>query len=317
MIHRLPSPGPRRLVRAVAADIPRLSDSITDQTGSLDDRAAVQRSIDALLDDHDVQLFVLFVDTTEDLNAPDFASETATDNSLGANDALLLVAIDDRSDALWVADGLDEITDEEIDEILAGYLEPELADGRFDQAVIAAAGAIGAAADTAAPTEPPAVTPAPVITPAPGDDSTGDGDGGGIGGFAILGILLLIGGIGVLLVFASRWLTVRREAEERDRRTGKLAREANGLLVETDERIRTAQQEIGYVEASYGTEETATLRTAVTEAQAELRAAFEIRQKLDDDEPEDPPTREAMLTEIVERTRKGQAALDREADRIK
>ena len=48
-----------------------------------------------------------------------------------------------------------------------------------------------------------------------------------------------------------------------DRRTGKLAREANALLVASDERIRTAQQEVGYVEAAYGPDETAPLRAAL------------------------------------------------------
>jgi uncharacterized membrane protein YgcG len=332
-IRCLPLPGPRRLVAravsaafltvaiagsALGADIPRLATSITDRTGSIEDAATVQGAIDSLLDRYNIQLFVLFVPTTDELNAPEFASETAAQNSLGANDALLLVAIQDRSEAIWVADGLDEISDEEIDGILADVLEPRLADGQFDEAVIDTAEALGRAVTLSAPTEPPVATQVPATTPRPGAGGTTDSDGeGGVSGLAILVGFLLIGGLAVVLMFGNRWLTVRREAEERDRRTGKLAREANGLLVETDERIRTAQQEIGYVEAAYGAEETAPLRTAVGEAQTEMRAAFEIRQRLDDAEPEDPPAREAMLTEIVERTRRGQAALDREADRIR
>ena len=300
----------------LAADIPRLAGPVTDEAGVLGDEAAVEAAIDSLLADHNVQLFVLFVTTTDELSAPDFATETATSNSLGANDALLLVATDDRTDAIWVADGLDEISDDEIDTIIADVLEPRLRDGDFDGAAIDTAEALGTAAETASPTEPPSTeTGVPVTTPVPGAGGTSDG-----GGFGILGALLLVGGIGILLVVGGRWLTgliaARREAEERDRRTGRLAREANALLVQTDERIRTAGQEVGYVEASYGLEETAPLRKAVGEAQGELRAAFEIRQRLDDSEPEDPPTREAMLTEIVERARRAQAVLDSEAARI-
>ena len=107
------------------------------------------------------------------------------------------------------------------------------------------------------------------------------------------------------------------EAEERDRRTGKLAREANALLVGTDERVRTASQEIDYVEAAHGKAETEPLRAAVAEAHGSLRSAFGIRQRLDDAEPEDPATREAMLAQIVELSRSAQASLDREAARIK
>ncbi|HEU4920840.1 MAG TPA: TPM domain-containing protein, partial [Candidatus Limnocylindrales bacterium] len=299
----------------LAADIPRLSGPVTDQTGVLDGRVdEIEAALEDLRDEHGVQLFVLYVPTTDELTAEEFVDQTAFNNSLGVDDALVLVAIEDRTDQIWVADGLDEITDDELDAIIADVLEPRLGDGDFAGAAIATAEALGEAASTEPASAPPA-TPGPVVTPPPGG-TVGDGDGGG----GILGWLLVGGGIVVLLVVGVRWigstLTQRREAEERDRRTGRLAREANALLVETDERIRTARQEIDYVEAAYGTNETAPLRTAVGDAQQQLRAAFEIRQRLDDAEPEDPPTREAMLTEIVERCRAAQAALDREAQRI-
>ena len=38
---------------------------------------------------------------------PDYAFETAQRNSLGVDDALILVALDDRTDFIWVSDGLD------------------------------------------------------------------------------------------------------------------------------------------------------------------------------------------------------------------
>jgi uncharacterized membrane protein YgcG len=298
---------------ALAADIPSLSGTITDRANVIEDDAALEAALDALLDEHDVQLFVVTVSTTDELNAPEFAMETAEANSLGANDALLLVAIEDRTDAIWVSDSLDQITDAEIDDIIADVLEPRLRDGEYDQAMIDSAEALGTAAETAVEVPEPETTPAPAPVPVP--------SGGGTSGGGLLGPILLVVGVVIVAVFGGRWLTgvlgARREAEERDRRTGRLAREANGLLVQTDERIRTAQQETDYVEAAYGSEETEPLRTAIGEAQSELRAAFAVRQRLDDDQPEDPPTREAMLGEIVERTRKAQASLDREAARIR
>lgn len=300
----------------LAAEIPRIAGPVTDETGVLDGRVdEVEAATDRLLEEHGVQLFVVFVPTTDELNAPEFASQTAESNSLGANDALLLVAVNDRTDAIWLADGLDAISDDEIDTILADVLEPRLRDGDFAGAAAATADALGTAVASAAPTEAPA-TAGPTTVPQPGAGGTGGDDGG-------LGLLpfVLVGLGAIVLVFGgARWLgatlTGRREAEERDRRTGKLAREANSLLVATDERIRTARQEIDYVEAAYGAAETEPLRAAVDTAQAELRAAFEVRQRLDDGEPEDLPTREAMLTEIVERSRRAQAALDKESERI-
>jgi hypothetical protein len=298
---------------AVAAEIPTLAGPVTDLTGVLEGQTdEVEAATDDLLADHDVQLFVLYVPTTDELNAPDFASQTAEANSLGADDALLLVAIDDRTDAIWVADGLDSITDDEIDAIISDALEPRLRDGDYAGAAVATAEALGTAAESPAPN--------PVGTPATGGGSSSAG-GADDGGGGLIGIILLAAGVAVVgfigyRALASR-LSARREAEERDRRTGKLAREANALLVQTDERVRTALQEVDYVGAAYGSEETAPLQAAIAAAQQSLRKAFEIRQRLDDSEPEDPPTREAMLNEIVQLSRGAQAALDREAARIR
>src|SRR5882672_3185168 len=102
-----------------AATIPTLKGEVTDQAGVVaGHEAEIRDAVAQLLRDHHVQLFVLFVPTTSDLSAPDFASETARRNSLGADDALLLVAIDDHTDAIWVADGLSNVTNAEIDSII-------------------------------------------------------------------------------------------------------------------------------------------------------------------------------------------------------
>ena len=81
-----------------------------------------------------------------------------------------------------------------------------------------------------------------------------------------------------------------------------LSRQANALLIATDERIRDAGQEVDFAEAQYGADAVTELRDAVAGAKADLAAAFTIRQRLDDDVPEDDPTRRAMLQEIVDRT---------------
>ena len=62
---------------AIAATIPRLSGSVTDAVGVVKDRAAVESALTDLLNERNVQLFVVFVSSTEELSAPDFASETA------------------------------------------------------------------------------------------------------------------------------------------------------------------------------------------------------------------------------------------------
>jgi len=298
-----------------AEPIPQIERPVTDLTGALSDsEAAIEDAIERSLDDHGVQVWVVFVRSTDELPSTDYADETARLNSLGGNDALLLVAIDDRTDAIWVADGLEAITDREIDDVIVDELEPRLADGDFGGAVIAAVDALGEANTTAAEPTQPLVTAPPAITQPPATAEPGGTTGGsGIG----LGTILVVGLIVVGGVLVYRGLRSRSASEERDRRTGELAREANARLISTDERIRDAVQEIGFVEAQYGPSEVAPLQAAVAAARDELRTAFTIRQKLDDSVPEDPPTREAMLREIVDRTTRAEAALDEQTERIR
>jgi uncharacterized membrane protein YgcG len=288
-----------------AATIPSLRGPVTDEVGVVSGREGqIQAAIDQLLRDHHVQLWVLFVGTTSDLSATEFADQTAARNSLGADDALLMVAVDDRTDAIWIADSLKStISDREIDAVIANDLEPQLRNGDFAGAAVATARGLGDAASSS-------------IVNEPGNDGGGTVSAPAIDLTPVLVVLVI--GAGLYLVF--RWYSargvVRHAAEEQDRRTGKLAREANALLVQTDERMRDARQEVDYVEAEFGDAEVAPLRDAIAKADAEMRAAFEVRQKLDDAEPEDPPTREKMLTEIVERAKRAQAALDAQSERI-
>ena len=138
---------------------PRLEGQVTDQAGVLTpaQEAEVAASLEQLRNDTGVQLFTAYVDTTGggDVNA--FTEATALASSLGGNDALILVAIEDRSYSMWVGPSLDEITDDEIDAILTESLEPALADGEFAAAMVSAAAATGLAVrtDAAATTAPP------------------------------------------------------------------------------------------------------------------------------------------------------------------
>jgi TPM domain len=308
---------------ASAEDIPKLTGQVTDSSGALaGHESEISDALATVLKDHHVQVFVVYVATTGDLTSTEFATQTAARNSLGGDDALLLVAMDDRTDAIWVSDALPAITNDEIDQAITGELEPRLQDGDFAGAAIETARALGIAADSPAPVEP---TAAPVTDvpepPVPGGGGTTGGDGrtggGGSGLGFVAGIVLLLGGGGVL----AWWWTRRRRAGEASRKAAAdaatLAQRANALLIATDERIRDAQQETDFAEAQYGKEEVVPLRAAVVAAQAELKVAFTIRQKLDDEIPEDEATRQAMQREIVERTTRAQETLDKETDRIR
>jgi uncharacterized membrane protein YgcG len=316
---------------ARAEDILRLEGPVTDTTGALDGRTDdIEATIASTLDEHGVQVFVLFVSTTEDRSAEEYAFETAAQNSLGGDDALVLVALDDRTDYIWLSDGLDAISDDELNDIITGTLEPGLRDGDFGGAVIATVEALGIAASGDAATEPP-IVPGPVTAPPtepPDQGGSGSTDDGG-GGIGTALAILAIGGGGFLIWRQWRMRTLRAGgAAPADTPAGSapaappadakaLARQANALLIATDERIRDAAQETDFAEAQYGPEAVTTFRTAVTEARDQLAAAFTLRQQLDDSTPEDEPTRIAMLQEIVQRTTAAQERLDAETERIR
>jgi hypothetical protein len=89
---------------------------------------------------------------------------------------------------------------------------------------------------------------------------------------------------------------------------------ARDLLVETDDAIRTSQEELGFATAQFGGETARPFAAAVGHAQAELTAAFRLRQALDDAYAEDDTARRAMLEEIITRCTDANARLDAESD---
>jgi hypothetical protein len=275
---------------AAAQDTSLLAGEVTDDVDALggrEDELAVE--LEEIADRAGVQLFVLYTDTTGGLPVTDFADRTAEANSLGAGDALLVVALGDRTYALWVSDSL-RLSDREVDTILLRDVEPELGAGDFFAAAVAAGDGIADA------------TGAPAATRRPAEPEEGTG-GTGI----LAGVLLLVGLLGGGAWGWNRLQEQRgakRAAEERDRRTGELAREANALLLASDEAVRDAEQELGFAEAQFREADVGAFRDALEEARAELHAAFELRQRLDDDVPDTHEQRVAMLTEILDRTRR-------------
>ncbi len=292
----------------VAADAPKLVERLTDQAGVLDPsaRADAQRAIDAL-DGDGINLYALFVNTTGGDSVTAYADAVAAANSLGGNDALMVVAMDDRTDALWVGPLLNDLSNDQIDAILADRIEPQLRAGNYAAAVAGAAEGLRDARG--------GVTPGGVTPGSPSGPPTGSGDGSWV--WILLAVAAVALGGWLVWRWFGGWRRGHLEAEERDRRTGKLAREANQLLIQTDEELRHDQQELGFAEAEFGAEEAAPFRAALEQARGELQAAFKVRQQLDDEIPEDPPTREKMLTEIVERCRRALALVQEQTDRFR
>ncbi|MGH3681415.1 MAG: hypothetical protein ACRDT2_14385, partial [Natronosporangium sp.] len=139
---------------------------------------------------------------------------------------------------------------------------------------------------------------------------------------------LLCGGLVVLVIVAVVLLMVRRTNRTpagrepgqpgapdpySDLPTARLATDANALLVATDDAVKTSEEELGFATAQYGKPATAEFEAALAGARQEIAQAFRLRQQLDDEIPEDEPTRRRMLIEIITRCQAADRALDEQA----
>jgi hypothetical protein len=224
----------RALAQAASLEPPRLQDQVTDLTqrqALANGQAEIDAALADLRESRNIQLFVLFVDSTGSRSVTDYADEAARRSSLGGNDALLVVALTDRSDALWRGSLLEErLTDRELGEILSERVEPSLASGDFAGAVVAGARGIAEA----------------------------DGGSGLTGGFgagpllALIGIaILVIGGLWLWNRYATR-RRQRQAAEAYAKQTEQIDQQANALLIAADEAVRDAQDEIRFAEHQFG-----------------------------------------------------------------
>ncbi|MFI6690617.1 TPM domain-containing protein [Streptomyces sp. NPDC050433] len=92
-----------------------------------------------------------------------------------------------------------------------------------------------------------------------------------------------------------------------------LDRRAGLALVDTDDAVRTSQEELGFATAQFGEGATRPFQDTVTYAKGELATAFRLRRQLDDANPADDRTRRRTLDEIIARCTDANSRLDAES----
>lgn len=310
---------------AVAAQPENLGDQVTDDVGVLTgpDETRLRSALQALLDQTHVQLWVWYTATTGNLTAPDFAAATAERSSLGGTDLLLVLALDDRAYG-YSRPAAFPFSDAQLELLLSQHLEPGLRAQDYGGAVVAFAAALGGALQ---PVEPPVPG-----DPLPPGDPPAPADGLGQLGMGtllmVIVVFLLVGGVAWFFLVRRRFGAAVGVSSEAAAPTpggadplaslsdADLNSEANRLLLATDDAVRDSEQELGFAEAQFGQATAAPFREAIAAAREGLRAAFTIRQALDDATPEDRPTRRRMLGELIGHCRRAQERLDAEAARF-
>ncbi|MEW2068918.1 TPM domain-containing protein [Streptomyces sp. NPDC007346] len=289
---------------------------ITDRVGALRDRTdAVEGALDRLYAQQRVQLFVVYVRTFSGRSGQTWSDETAERNGLGQDDVLLSVATHDRRYGYSVDAG-SRLTDAQLREVANTAIEPALRENDW------AGAAIGAADGYASVLAGRPVT-APAITPGPADPGTGAAGPSGAGDFIMP--VVVAGGAAALAAFAYARRRRRSATRTTPAATGwgrssaaddapvtleELDARAKQVLVDTDDAVRTSEEELGFATAQFGEEAAKPFTEAVARAKDELTRSFRLRQQLDDAFPEDDATRRRMLEEIIARCTAADEGLD-------
>ncbi len=290
---------------------------MTDTTGTLSsaDTERIRAAQDRLFAEDGIGLYVLFTETTDGLDSSTYAGDVVRQEGLTAKDALLTIALGDRTYYLWVGDGV-PLSNDQIDLLLADFLQPALRAGEYATAVVTTTDAMRAEIGPAMTIRPATAAPAtigPAVTAAPGGGTGATGSSGIDAGGIPLMLLSIVAGVIVVVggfAFIQSRRRTGRAAAATAREQKDLAVTANAGLLEVDDLVRDSDAEVGFAEAEFGADAAVPFRKAVDAAKEELAAAFAIRQKLDDATPEDAPTRERMLREIVDRTGRAKSGID-------
>ncbi|MFZ2174712.1 MAG: TPM domain-containing protein [Rhodococcus sp. (in: high G+C Gram-positive bacteria)] len=271
-----------------AADAPfRLPGQITDDVGVLGDQTSeVEAAIDQLYDEHKLRLWVVYVADFNGLAGGSWADQTANLSALGDRDVLLAVATIDREYSLNSSPALTEITSGELESIRVDVVEPALREDDWAGAAIAAAGGLG--------------------------DAISASGGMSVRTLLIGGGVVVVGAGGVVLysrkkkrertaagVEAARSIDPADTAALAALPLPTLDERAKEVLVETDNALRTSEEELELARGEFGEESTASFTAAFEKARSALAAAFTIRQRLDDAIPETPQQEREMLIEII------------------
>ena len=277
----------------------RVPTQITDNVGALsgDDRAQVQAALDQLSTDTDVDLWVVYVDTFDNpSNSDSWAAQTAELSSLGSNQILLAVATGGRAYAVNVPNEV-KLSSSQLTQIAQTEIQPQLADDDWAGAAIAAANGYREA-----------------LT------------GSGSALWWVAGGVVVIGGGGYLFYRSRRKSAAASATAPEVGPDGRplpppepldqLSARSVQTLIDTDNAVRASEFELSAAESEFGADAVASFRKAFDSARESLTAAFEIRQRVDDEIPEDEDTKRAMMTEILTRCAQAADTLDAESDRF-
>ena len=301
-----PAAGSMSAPRALPAASTTLTKHVTDELGILDASKA-QQAVDTMSSKHGVGLWVLTVSDSS-RKASAIAEQTFKNTKLGRDDMLLVINIPadgsaSKSYKLQAHSNSSKFSESDYKRIDSA-LKKQLSAGDYDAAVAA------------------------IPENMSGSSGSGSSDGSSGSGYSALP-LLLGGGAVAAAGGAAAWTVYKRrknkEKESDDMLFGKrrkqaaaggapgeaaagpaamtveqLRTQAGSALVQADDTVRAAAEELSYAQAQFGLSATDAFTAALDSARKHLSRCFELRKILDDDIPETEPQQRQMYTEILQ-----------------
>ena len=282
-----------------AASSTTLTRHVTDDLGILDASKA-QQAVDTMSSKHGVGLWVLTVSDSS-RKASAIAEQAFKDSKLGRNDMLLVINVPSDSSVsksykLQAPNNSSKFSSSQYKQIDSA-VKKQLNAGDYDGAVAAI----------------------------PQNMSSSSGSrSSGIGNSVSSALPVLLGGGAVAAGGAAAWTVYkRRKNKENDgmlfgkrRNQGgapgnqpagpaamtveQLRTQAGSALVQADDTVRAAAEELSYAQAQFGLSATDAFTAALDGARKHLSRCFELRKILDDDIPETEPQQRQMYTEILQ-----------------
>ena len=286
--------------RALPAASTTLTEHVTDELGILDASKA-QQAVDTMSSKYGVGLWVLTVsDSSQKASA--IAEQAFKDTKLGRDDMLLVINIPSDGSAsksykLQAHNNSSKFSESDYKRIDSA-IKKQLSAGNYDDAVAA--------------------------IPDNMSGSSGSGSSGSSGDSGSSALPLLLGGGAVAAGGAAAWTVYKRRKnkENDDMLFGKrrnqggapgnqpagpaamtveqLRTQAGSALVQADDTVRAAAEELSYAQAQFGLSATDAFTAALDSARKHLSRCFELRKILDDDIPETEPQQRQMYTEILQ-----------------
>ena len=297
--------------RALPAASTTLTEHVTDELGILDASKA-QQAVDTMSSKYGVGLWVLTVsDSSQKASA--IAAQAFKDTKLGRDDMLLVINIPSDGSAsksykLQAHDNSSKFSESDYKRIDSA-IKKQLSAGNYDDAVAAIPDNMSGSSGSGSS----------------GDSgSSGSGSSHNSGGSGSSALPVLLGGGAVAAGGAAAWTVYKRRKnkENDDMLFGKrrnqggapgnqpagpaamtveqLRTQAGSALVQADDTVRAAAEELSYAQAQFGLSATDAFTAALDSARKHLSRCFELRKILDDDIPETEPQQRQMYTEILQ-----------------